>query len=62
MQYGRKAYGAHRTMTPEYKARNVAMSIHEHGLDVNDAATWLRYGLGNNAAQQALVRQALAGK
>jgi hypothetical protein len=62
MQYGRKAYGAHRTMPPAVKARNVAQSIREHGYDVNDAATWMRYGLEANVAQQALVRQALAGK
>src|SRR5262245_13646941 len=60
MQYGRKAYGSHRTMSPEVKARNVAESIVAHGYDVNDAATWQRYGIGANVAQQALVRQALA--
>jgi hypothetical protein len=49
-------------MTPAAKARNVAASIREHGYDVNDAATWQRYGLGANVAQQTLVRQALAGK
>ena len=60
--FGRRAYGAHRAMTPAVKAHNVAASIRAHGLDVNDAATWQRYGLGANVAQQALVRQALAGK
>jgi hypothetical protein len=59
MQYDRKAYGAHRTMTPAVKARNVAASIRAHGYDVNDAAMWERYGIGANAAQQALVRRAL---
>jgi hypothetical protein len=49
-------------MTPAVKARNVAASIRAHGYDVNDAATWQRYGLGANVAQQALVRRALAGK
>jgi hypothetical protein len=49
-------------MTPEYKARNVTASIREHGYDVNDAATWLTYGRQGNLEQQALVRQALAGK
>jgi hypothetical protein len=49
-------------MTPVVKARNVAQSIREHGYDIDDAGTWERYGLGNNVTQQALVRQALAGK
>jgi hypothetical protein len=49
-------------MPTAVKARNVAASIREHGYDVNDAATWQKYGLGANVAQQALVRQALAGK
>jgi hypothetical protein len=61
MAYGRKAYGSHRAMTPAYKAGNVAASIREHGYDVNDDATWIKYGLADNAAQQALVRQALVG-
>jgi len=60
--FGRKAYGAHRTMRPAVKARNVAASILDHGYDVNDPATWERYGLSANAAQQALVRLALASK
>ena len=62
MQYGRKAYGSHRTMTPAYKARNVAQSIRDHGYDPKDAGTWDKYGLGANMAQQMLVLQALAGK
>ena len=60
--HGRKAYGAHRSMTPETKARNVAQSIMAHGYDVDDAQTWAKYGLSENAAQQVLVRQILAGK
>ena len=62
MHYGRKAYGSHRQMSPTTKAKNVAMSIHEHGLDVHDAATWVRYGLEANVAGQQLVLKALAGK
>ena len=62
MHYGRRAFGPQRTMTPVVKARNVAQSIREHGYDIDDAGTWERYGLGNNVTQQALVRQALAGK
>jgi hypothetical protein len=46
-------------MSAEVKARNVAASILAHGYDINDAAVWMRYGLETNAAQQALVRQAL---
>jgi hypothetical protein len=49
-------------MSPTTKAKNVAMSIHEHGLDVHDAATWVRYGLEANVAGQQLVLKALAGK
>jgi len=60
--YGRRAYGAHRTMTAAQKARNVAASIVAHNLNVEDVTTWQRYGLQDNAAQQALVRQILAGK
>jgi len=60
--HGRRAYGAHRQMSPEQKAKNVAASIIEHGLDVENVATWQRYGLENNAAQQALVRRILVGK
>jgi hypothetical protein len=62
MRYGRRAFGSHRVMTPAVRARNVAMSIHERGLDVNDAATWDRYGLTGNVAQQEMVRLALAGR
>jgi hypothetical protein len=60
MQYGRRAFGHQRTMAPAAKARNVAASIRAHGLDVDAPATWGRYGLSTNTAQQALVRQALA--
>ena len=60
MHYGRRAYGSQRTMSPTVKARNVAASIREHGYDVDDAAIWTKYGLADNEAQQALVRQALA--
>jgi hypothetical protein len=48
-------------MSPRVKARNVAASIREHGFDVAAPATWGKYGLADNAAQQALVMQALAG-
>ena len=55
----RKAYGAHRPMSPAVKAPNVAASIRTHGLDITDVATWQRYGLATNPAQQALVLAAL---
>jgi hypothetical protein len=48
-------------MSPAVKARNVAASIRAHGYDMHDDATWIKYGLETNVAQQALVRQALAG-
>jgi hypothetical protein len=59
MQYGRRAYGAHRVMSPAAKARNVAASIQAHGYDVEAVGTWQKYGLAENAQQQALVRRAL---
>jgi len=62
MQYGRRAYGSHRAMSAAVKARNVVASIRDHGYDVDDPATFARYGLETNVAQQALVRQALTGK
>jgi hypothetical protein len=46
-------------MSPATKAANVAMSIRDHGYDVNDVSTWIRYGLSDNVAQQQLVRLAL---
>jgi hypothetical protein len=48
-------------MTPAVKARNVAASIVAHGYNVDDAGLWEKYGIGKNAAQQQLVRAALAG-
>ena len=59
-QHHRKAYGAHRPMSPAVKARNVAASIRAHGYDVADLTTWQRYGLQTNPAQQALVLAVLA--
>jgi hypothetical protein len=55
----RKAYGAHRPMSPAVKAANVARSIREHGLDIASVETWKRYGLETNVEQMTLVRQAL---
>jgi len=62
MQYGRRAYGSHRQMSPAAKARNVAASIVAHGLDVHDTSVWVRYGLETNAAQQQLVLKAFGQK
>ena len=56
----RNAYGAHRRMTPQQKARNVAESILAHGLDTTDAATWTRYGLQGQPLKQAAVEAAIA--
>ena len=56
----RRAYGSHRVMTQEQKARNVAESIREHRLDVNDPTTWTRYGLADNHEQRARVLGYLA--
>ncbi len=55
----RRAYGAHRPTTPQQRAQYVAESITAHGLCVEDVATWQRYGLDGNVAQQALVLAAL---
>jgi hypothetical protein len=49
-------------MSPTVKARNVAASIKAHGYDADDVSIWIKYGLADNAAQQALVLKALAGK
>lgn len=54
----RKAFGPQRPMSPTVKARNVAESIRAHGLMLTPA-TWARYGLEHNQAQQGLVRDAL---
>ena len=62
MRYGRRAFGHQRVMSATTKAKNVAASIKAHGYDTEEASTWMKYGLEANAAQQALVRQALAGK
>ena len=61
MTYGRRSYGSHRTMTPAYKAANVAASIKVHGYNVNEVSVWQKYGLEGNPAQQELVREALSG-
>ena len=57
----RKAYGAHRAISAQTKARNVAASITAHQLPLT-YETWTRYGLQHNAAQQALVLAALTGQ
>jgi hypothetical protein len=54
----RKAYGAHRPMSPAVKAANVARSIAQR-LTEGRAWTWAEYGLQANPAQQALVLAAL---
>jgi hypothetical protein len=55
----RKAYGAHRSMSPAVKAANVARSIAQRRTE-GRAWTWAEYGLQTNPAQQALVLAALA--
>lgn len=54
MTYGRKAYGAHRSMTPDQKARNIAQSI---ALRVQEGRPWdwSQYGLENDHGQQRAV-------
>ena len=54
----RKSYGAHRSMSPAVKARNVARSIAQRQAE-SRAWTWADYGLAENLQQQALVRAAL---
>lgn len=53
----RRAYGNHREMSPDIKARNVAESILAHQLSLDDPATWTRYGLVGieQAAQRARI-------
>ena len=55
----RKAFGPQRTMSPAVRARNVAESMHKHGLDIDDPATWRRYGIVEESEQGQLVIQAL---
>jgi hypothetical protein len=55
----RRAYGAHRQTTPQQRAQYGAESITTHGLSLDDGATWQRYGLDGNLAQQQRVRAAL---
>ena len=57
--FGRRAYGAHRTMSPAQKARNVAASIHQRDVE-SRPWTWSDYGLSPDSAQAELVRTALA--
>ena len=54
----RKAYGAHRPMSPAVKAANVARSI---ALRESEGRPWTfaDYGIEANPAQQALVLAAL---
>jgi hypothetical protein len=54
----RKAYGAHRPMSPAVKAANVARSIAQRRRE-GRPWTWAEYGLQANPAQQALVLAAL---
>jgi hypothetical protein len=54
----RKAYGAHRPMSPAVKAANVARSIAQRRSE-GRPWTWAEYGLQANPAQQALVLAAL---
>ena len=55
----RRAYGAHRPTTPAQRAQYVAESITTHSLSLDERATWQRYGLDGNLAQQQRVRAAL---
>ena len=55
----RKAFGPHRRLTPQQKARNVALSILEHGYLPTTAEVWARYGLEKNAPMQILVNWAI---
>lgn len=55
---GRKAYGAHRAMSPAVKARNVAQSIRTRE---QEGRPWsfADYGLEGNASQIRLVLEVL---
>lgn len=54
----RLAFGPQRPMSPMVRARNVAESVLAHGLPLTPA-TWARYGLSDNPAQQHLVTDLL---
>ena len=54
----RKAYGAHRPMSPAVKAANVARSIAQRRIE-GRAWTWAEYGLQANPTQQESVLAAL---
>jgi len=58
LPHPRRAYGAHRPMTPTVKARNVAASIRTREQE-GRLWSWSTYGLQANQAQQALVLAAL---
>jgi hypothetical protein len=57
--FGRRSYGAHRSMTPAQKAHNVATSIQQRTVE-GHPWTWSDYGLTPDSAQADLVRHALA--
>ena len=57
----RRAYGAHRAMTPAQKAVNVARSIAQRQQE-GRGWTWADYGVQTNPAQQERVLAALAGR
>lgn len=54
----RRAYGAHRPMSPAQKARNVARSIAQRERE-HRPWTFAEYGIEANPDQQALVLAAL---
>ncbi|HEX6827091.1 MAG TPA: hypothetical protein VF077_12310 [Nitrospiraceae bacterium] len=55
----RKAYGSHRHMSCEIKARNIGESIHAREQEGRPWA-FSEYGITDDSAQAALVRQWLA--
>lgn len=55
----RKAYGSHRHMSCEIKARNVGESIQAREREQRPWQ-WSDYGITEHSAQAALVRQWLA--
>jgi hypothetical protein len=57
-QYGRRAYGPQRRLTPEQKARFVAESILQHEIE-HDTWTIQQYGLDVESAQWQCVLTAL---
>lgn len=45
----RRAFGHQRPTTPAQRARYIAESMQAHGLDIEAADTWSRYGIAEDS-------------